>query len=63
VERKGLPLLTERSMGDEVAQLPSDIYELVIKARTRSGAVMQQRSIPHLISDHQATTDTTIVDN
>ena len=31
--------------------------------RTHSGAVMQQRSIPHLISDGRATTDTTIVDN
>jgi hypothetical protein len=28
-----------------------------------SGAVMQQRSIPHLISDGRATTDTTISDN
>jgi len=30
---------------------------------TRSGVVMQQRSIPPLIADHQATTDITIVDN
>jgi len=31
-------------------------------ACTHSGAVMQQRSIPPLISDERATTDTTIVD-
>jgi hypothetical protein len=30
---------------------------------THSGAEMQQRSIPHLISDGRATTDTTISDN
>jgi type I restriction enzyme R subunit len=34
-----------------------------LKKRTHSGVEMQQRSIPHLISDGRATTDTTIVDN
>jgi hypothetical protein len=34
-----------------------------LASSTHSGAVMQPRSIPHLISDHRATKDTTIVDN
>jgi hypothetical protein len=38
-------------------------YPITSKARTHSGVVMQQRSIPHLSSDERATTDTTIIDN
>ena len=45
------------------APLPPPAASPYAKDRgTRSGAVTQQRSIPPLISDHRATTDTTIVD-
>ena len=38
-------------------------FSLATPQRTRSGVVMQQRSIPPPNADQLATTDTTIVDN